>query len=77
MNANSTIHSLSWDAGMASENYFAHLTGCQKERRGRVGREGIKREAGVRVDEGEMRDEQRGGKDRAIQKQKEKTVGDL
>lgn len=62
---------------MASENYFAHLTGCQKERRGRVGREGIKREAGVREEEEEMRDEQRGGKGGAIQKQKVKAVGDL
>lgn len=43
---------------------------------GGVGREGMKREAGVSV-EGEMRDEQRGGKEGASQKQKEKTVADL
>lgn len=44
---------------------------------GGVVREGMKREAGVSVEEGEMRDEQRGGKEGASQKQKEKTVADL
>lgn len=38
---------------MASENYFAHLTECQTERR-EEGRERVKREVAVRG-EGEMR----------------------
>lgn len=46
MNANSATQCFSWGLEMASENYFAHLTDCQTERR-EGGRKGGNSEGGT------------------------------
>lgn len=57
---------------MASENYFAHLSDCQAERR-EEGRGREQREVGVRGKEGDMGRVRKGGErdDRATQKHEE------